>query len=124
MPHAEPAPEVGSPEFVRSTRHGHHLGPRRAPGIPARTYTAGQALFDPKNPIKLLDLGDIIGVDGELRRTKTGELSIFAERLDPARAEFYRERGLRTICPTSVAIDVLLESVRACEVRPPEPSKT
>src|SRR6476659_8819023 len=28
-----------------------------------------------------LDLGDIIGVDGELRRTKTGELSIFARRL-------------------------------------------
>jgi lysyl-tRNA synthetase class 2 len=28
-----------------------------------------------------LDLGDIIGVDGELRRTKTGELSIFAKRL-------------------------------------------
>jgi lysyl-tRNA synthetase, class II len=27
------------------------------------------------------DLGDIIGVDGELRRTKTGELSIFAEHL-------------------------------------------
>jgi lysyl-tRNA synthetase class 2 len=27
------------------------------------------------------DLGDIIGVDGELRRTKTGELSIFALRL-------------------------------------------
>src|SRR3954470_10703080 len=28
-----------------------------------------------------LDLGDIIGIDGELRRTKTGELSIFAQRL-------------------------------------------
>jgi lysyl-tRNA synthetase, class II len=27
------------------------------------------------------DLGDLIGVDGELRRTKTGELSIFASRL-------------------------------------------
>ena len=27
------------------------------------------------------DLGDVIGVDGELRRTKTGELSIFVERL-------------------------------------------
>lgn len=27
------------------------------------------------------DLGDIIGVDGELRRTRTGELSIFAEDL-------------------------------------------
>jgi lysyl-tRNA synthetase class 2 len=30
---------------------------------------------------KCFDLGDIIGVDGMLRRTKTGELSIFAERL-------------------------------------------
>jgi lysyl-tRNA synthetase class 2 len=27
------------------------------------------------------DLGDIIGVDGELKRTKTGELTIFAEKL-------------------------------------------
>ncbi|MFO0818670.1 MAG: lysine--tRNA ligase [Pirellulales bacterium] len=27
------------------------------------------------------DLGDLIGVDGELRRTKTGELTIFAEQL-------------------------------------------
>jgi len=30
---------------------------------------------------KCFDLGDIIGVDGHLRRTKTGELTIFAERL-------------------------------------------
>lgn len=30
---------------------------------------------------KCFDLGDIIGVDGELRRTKTGELSIFASKL-------------------------------------------
>ena len=30
---------------------------------------------------KCFDLGDIIGVDGELKRTKTGELTIFAERL-------------------------------------------
>ncbi len=28
-----------------------------------------------------LDLGDIIGVDGELKRTKTGELTIFADEL-------------------------------------------
>jgi len=28
-----------------------------------------------------LDLGDIIGIDGELRKTKTGELSIFAEQI-------------------------------------------
>jgi lysyl-tRNA synthetase class 2 len=28
-----------------------------------------------------LDLGDIVGVDGELKRTKTGELTVFVERL-------------------------------------------
>jgi len=36
--------------------------------------------------------------------------------LDPARADFYRELGLRTISPTKTAIDVLTEAVRACEV--------
>jgi lysyl-tRNA synthetase class 2 len=30
---------------------------------------------------KCFDLGDIIGVDGELKRTRTGELTIFAEKL-------------------------------------------
>jgi len=44
--------------------------------------------------------------------------------LDPARSEFYRQRGLRTICPTSVAIDVLLDAVRACEVRPAEAARS
>jgi hypothetical protein len=37
--------------------------------------------------------------------------------LDPARAEFYASRGLRTVCPTSNAIDVLTNAVRACEAR-------
>jgi trk system potassium uptake protein len=41
--------------------------------------------------------------------------------LDPARADFYRQLGLRTICPTKTAINDLLEAARACEVRPPEP---
>ena len=36
--------------------------------------------------------------------------------LDPARADFYRELGLRTISPTKTAIEVLTEAVRACEV--------
>ena len=31
--------------------------------------------------IKCLDLGDLIGVDGQLRKTKTGELSIFADKI-------------------------------------------
>ncbi len=33
------------------------------------------------NLIQCLDLGDLVGVDGTLRPTQTGELSIFAERI-------------------------------------------
>jgi trk system potassium uptake protein TrkA len=36
--------------------------------------------------------------------------------LDPARADFYAARGMRTVCPTSVAIDALMETVRTCDV--------
>jgi trk system potassium uptake protein TrkA len=36
--------------------------------------------------------------------------------LDPARAELYAELGLRTVCPTSGAIDVLTDAVRSCQV--------
>ena len=43
--------------------------------------------------------------------------------LDPARADFYRERGLRTICPTSTAIDALSEAVRTCAVPQREEAK-
>ncbi|HXR11783.1 MAG TPA: FAD-dependent oxidoreductase [Gaiellaceae bacterium] len=38
--------------------------------------------------------------------------------LDPARADFYHERGLRTVCPTKTAIDTLTEAVRSCEIGP------
>lgn len=34
---------------------------------------------------------------------------------DPARADFYAERGLRTVCPTQTATATMLESVRACD---------
>jgi trk system potassium uptake protein len=32
--------------------------------------------------------------------------------LDPARAKVYAKLGLRTVCPTSTAIDILTEAVR------------
>jgi lysyl-tRNA synthetase class 2 len=44
-------------------------------------FVGQQQVGDDWELAKCLDLGDIIGVDGELRRTKTGELSIFAQRL-------------------------------------------
>jgi trk system potassium uptake protein TrkA len=33
--------------------------------------------------------------------------------LDPARAAFFEERGLRTVCPTKTAISVIADTVRA-----------
>ena len=36
--------------------------------------------------------------------------------LDPARAQFYAEKGLRIVCPTSAAIETLVETVRTTEV--------
>jgi trk system potassium uptake protein TrkA len=39
---------------------------------------------------------------------------VVARILDPARAQFYAEHGLRTICPTQTAIDELTEVVRTC----------
>jgi lysyl-tRNA synthetase class 2 len=44
-------------------------------------FIGQQQVGDDWELAQLLDLGDIVGVDGQLRRTKTGELSIFAERL-------------------------------------------
>jgi trk system potassium uptake protein TrkA len=40
---------------------------------------------------------------------------VVARILDPARAKLYSERGMRTVSPTSTAIDVLTETVRTCE---------
>jgi trk system potassium uptake protein TrkA len=37
--------------------------------------------------------------------------------LDPARAQFYAARGMRIVCPTSAAIETLVEAVRASEER-------
>jgi lysyl-tRNA synthetase class 2 len=44
-------------------------------------FVGQQQVGDDWELAQCLDLGDMIGVDGELRRTKTGELSIFAKRL-------------------------------------------
>jgi lysyl-tRNA synthetase class 2 len=93
----EPPPE-GADEH-RAEQHGPKI---RAAGrivlqrkkgklifIDIQDWTGKIQLFIGKNQIGdenwelalLLDLGDIVGVDGELKRTKTGELTIFAERL-------------------------------------------
>jgi trk system potassium uptake protein TrkA len=57
-------------------------------------------------------------VIGQVAQQRFGNQCVVVRVLDPARAAFYAQRGLRTVCPTSHAIDVLTEAVRACEVRP------
>jgi trk system potassium uptake protein len=57
-------------------------------------------------------------VVGQVAQKMFGVDCVIVRILDPARAEFYASRGLRTVCPTSNAISVLSEGVRACEVRP------
>jgi trk system potassium uptake protein len=57
-------------------------------------------------------------VVGQVAQKRFDLRCVVVRVLDPARAEFYAERGLRTVCPTQTAIDVLLDSVRSCAVSP------
>ena len=53
---------------------------------------------------------------GQVAQKRFGVQCVVVRILDPARADFYAERGLRTVCPTKTAIDTLMEAVRACEI--------
>src|SRR5256884_6725957 len=55
-------------------------------------------------------------VIGQVAQKRFGIRCVVVRVLDPARAKFYAERGLETVCPTSVAIDRLLESARTCAI--------
>ena len=55
-------------------------------------------------------------VIGQVAQKRFGIECTVVRILDPARADFYRDRGLRTICPTSTAIDALSEAVRTCVI--------
>jgi trk system potassium uptake protein TrkA len=59
-------------------------------------------------------------VIGQVAQKRFGIDCTVVRILDPARADFYRERGMRTICPTSTAIDALSDAVRTCVVPPRE----
>jgi trk system potassium uptake protein TrkA len=59
-------------------------------------------------------------VVGQVAQKRFGIDCTVVRILDPARADFYRERGMRTICPTSTAIDALTDAVRTCAVPPRE----
>ena len=50
-------------------------------------------------------------VIGQVAQKRFAVKTVLVRLLDPARAEFYSERGLPTVCPTIAAIDVLTNSV-------------
>ena len=58
-------------------------------------------------------------VVGQVAQKRFGIECVVVRLLDPARAEFYASQGMRTICPTSTAIDGLSEAVRTCVARQP-----
>ena len=59
-------------------------------------------------------------VIGQVAQKRFGIECTVVRILDPARADFYRDRGLRTICPTQTAIESLSEAVRTCVIPPRE----
>jgi trk system potassium uptake protein TrkA len=58
-------------------------------------------------------------VIAQIAQKRFGIGCVVVRILDPARAEFFEQQGLRTVCPTSTAIEVLTDAVRMCE-RPRE----
>jgi trk system potassium uptake protein TrkA len=57
-------------------------------------------------------------VVGQVAQKRFGIDCTVVRILDPARAELYSTLGLRTVCPTSNAIEVLSEAVKSCAIRP------
>ena len=63
----------------------------------------------------------ILRVDAKnLHLDLRAEFHLVVRVLDPARATFYAERGLNTVCPTKTAISVLIDTVRATTPAPAE----
>jgi len=60
-------------------------------------------------------------VIGQVLQKRYSTHTVVVRVLDPARATFYAERGLNTVCPTQTAISVLLDTVRA-SAPAPQPS--
>ena len=51
-------------------------------------------------------------VVGQVVKKRYGVECVVVRILDPARAEFYAERGMQVVCPTQTAIAALAQAVR------------
>ena len=57
-------------------------------------------------------------VIGQVAQKRFEVPTVVIRVLDPGRAQFYATRGMRVVCPTSSAIETLVEAVRAVEEVP------
>ncbi len=65
----------------------------------------------------------VVSTDGDNSNVVIGQMlqrryeigCVVARIFDPRRADFYAERGLRTVCPTKTSIATLADIVRACD---------
>ncbi|MCR9120092.1 MAG: OB-fold nucleic acid binding domain-containing protein, partial [bacterium] len=81
--------QINGPKVRAAGRIVLHRDKGKLHFIDIRDWTGRIQLFVGKNQVgeenwelvQCLDLGDLVGVDGELKYTKTGELSIFAEKI-------------------------------------------
>jgi len=61
-------------------------------------------------------------VIGQVIQKRYGIGTVVVRVLDPARAKFYAERGLNTVCPTQTAIAALVDTLRAGALESSGPS--
>jgi trk system potassium uptake protein len=59
-------------------------------------------------------------VIAQILKRRYGLERVVVRVLDPARARFYREKGMETVCPTQIAISELLDAVRSAQLTPTE----
>lgn len=68
----------------------------------------------------------VVSTDGDNSNIVIGQMlqrryaigCVVVRIFDPRRADFYAERGLRTVCPTKTSIATLADIVRACDAAP------
>jgi len=98
-------------------RLGEHWGGGFVVGHGMDTEILRKAGIEDADAVVVATNGDNTNiVVGQVAQKRFDIQCVVVRILDPARAEFYKERGLRTVCPTKTAIDELTEAVRSCEI--------
>ncbi|MEP6977377.1 MAG: TrkA family potassium uptake protein [Thermoleophilia bacterium] len=104
-------------------RLGEHWGGGFVVGHGMDTEILRKAGIEEADAVVVATNGDNTNiVVGQVAQKRFDIQCVVVRILDPARAEFYKGRGLRTVCPTQTAIDELTEAVRSCEI-PRQPAE-